>query len=184
MSKHFLALDMPDISNTKLLVINDRSEYSSTIPVNNAMLEIYAPGYTKPAVIDVTNGFQSVFSACSLGLQLNNCGEEQAELPDGVYRVRYSVSPNDRVFVEYYFLRISKTLNKYFEALCSIEVGACAPNSDIEQQFKEINQIKNFIDSAKIKVEYAHRKNEGISLLTYAQKKLDEWVKTNKCNCS
>lgn len=181
-SKHQLSLELPDTNNTKVMRILDTSLYAPDLQLDCATLSILPPGFSIPVTINVTPGFNLILNACDLGLQTTGCLDTPFELPDGIYTVTYSVSPNDKVFVEYAFLRVTSTLTKYFEALCTIEVGACEPNADVKEQFKEITFIKNLIDAAKVKVEWAHRRSEGIELLTYAQKRLAKWLSSNSCS--
>lgn len=179
MSKHFLALDIPDTYNPKILSIRDESEYSSEIPVNCGNLEIFVPGFNNASVIDVSVTWTPNISACALGIQTVDCGEIQADLPDGVYVIRYSVSPNDKVYVEYNHLRITGVLNMYYNALGNVALGTCNPEQEIMDQLRELDLIKSFIDTAKIRVEDQHRPDEGITMLVYAKSRLDKLLR--KC---
>jgi hypothetical protein len=93
--------------------------------------------------------FNLILNACTLGLQSSGCGTTSERLPDGIYVIRYSVSPNDRVYVEYHYLRVCQTLNKYFHELCELELSACEPEADVKEDLAELRLIKSFIDAAK-----------------------------------
>lgn len=176
MSKHFLALDIPDTYNPKIMVVRDLSEYSTELLVQNAILEIYSPGFTKPSLIDQSTTWFNNLSACSLGLQLTHCGEVQADLADGIYIIRYSVSPNDQVFVEYNHLRVTGIMNNYYVALGSVQLAPCEPDEDAMEKLEELELIKNMIDVAKIRVEDQNKPQQGIDLLMYANKRLDKFL--------
>lgn len=175
-SKHQLSLEVPDTNNCSVFRIFDTSIYTSDLDVTCARLEITSPGFNEPVTIDVIPGFNLILNACTLGIQSSGCGTTSERLPDGIYVVRYSVSPNDKVYVEYYYLRVCQTLNKYFHELCELELSACEPEPDIKEDLAELRLIKSFIDAAKVKVEECESPDQGMELLVYAQKRLQRFM--------
>ena len=131
-SRHILSLEIPTVSNCDLLCIKDTSQYSKELAIDCEELLITLPGYSVPVLIKVDNGFDMCLTACTLALQTDNCGTTQAQIPDGIYIIKYSVSPNSKVYVEYNHLRVTKLLTTYYEVLCDLEVQACQPMSDKE----------------------------------------------------
>jgi len=184
--KHQLSLEVPDTNNCSVFRVVDTSLYSDQIPVTCAKLEITSPGYNEPVVIDVvlatdpqTNNlvnFSYILNGCTLGIQTSGCGDTSERLPDGIYRLKYSVSPNDKVYVEYNYLRVCQTLNKYYNELCKLEMAACEPDADLKADLDELRLIKSFIDAAKAKVEQCNELDEGMDLLMYAQKRLQKYA--------
>jgi hypothetical protein len=138
-------------------------------------LQITAPGFNIPVNIDVLPHFNLVLNACTLGLQHAGCGEVSSSIPDGIYQIRYSVAPNDKVFVEYHHLRVTQTINKWSNELAKLEMAACEPAADVKEKLNELNLIRSFVDAAKVKVEYSHQPQQGMELLIYAQKKLNKF---------
>lgn len=177
-SRHQLSLEVPDTNNIKVLRVFDTSLYSNLLPVECGVLQITSPGFNQPKNIDVLPNFNLVLNGCTLGIQERGCGSYAEALPDGIYHIRYSVSPNSSVFVEYQHLRITSTLNIYFNEMCKVEVAACEPDSDVKAQLDELRLIKDYLDAAKIKVEYCHDPAAGMDLLLYAQKKLMKYADT------
>ena len=175
-SKHQLSLELPDTNNIKVLRLFDTSLYATGLPVDCGALRITSPGFNLPAAIEVLPNFNIVLNSCSLGLQRTGCGEASQPLPDGIYVINYSVSPNTNVFVEYNHLRTTQTTNKYFNLLSDLEMSACEPDADIKEKLQELRLIKSFIDAAKAKVEYAHEPSAGMELLMYAQKRLNKYT--------
>jgi len=183
--KHQLSLEVPDTNNCSVFRVLDTSTYSNKVPITCAKLEITAPGYNQPVVIDVTLvvdpqthnlvNFSYVLNACTLGLQTTGCGQESEIIPDGIYNLKYSVSPNDKVYVEYNYLRVCQLLNSYYEQLCKLEIHACEPSADIKASLDELRLIKSFIDAAKAKVEQCNELDEGMDLLNYAKKRLQKY---------
>jgi hypothetical protein len=170
-SKHQLSLEILDTNNTKVFRVADTSTYSENLPVDCGLLQITSPGFSQPVNIDVQSGFNLILNACTLGIQTSGCENSQV-LPDGIYIIRFSVSPNSSVYVEYNHLRITQTNNLYYKELCKLEMSACEPDADVKEQLKELSLIKNFIDGAKAKVEYCHDLQAGMDILIYGQKRL------------
>lgn len=178
-SKHLLSLEVPDTNNVKVFRIFDTSFYANELSVDCSTLRITCPGFNAPVVLEILPNFNLVLNACSLGLQSRDCGSIDYSIPDGIYTIHYSVSPNTQVFVEYRYLRITQTLNKYYKFLATVEMSSCEPDADVKALLDELTLIKNFIDAAKAKVEYGNDPETGIELLLYAQKKLTRL--TGKC---
>lgn len=181
--KHQLSLEVPDTNNCSVFRIFDTSIYDEHVPVTCGTLEITSPGYNQPVSIEVLPLFNLVLNGCTLGIQKQGCGTVSERLPDGIYTIRYSVSPNDKVYVEYYYLRTCMTNNKYFNELCKLELAACEPQAEVKEQLQELRLIKSFIDAAKAKIEQCNDLQEGMELFLYAQKRLQK-IQNNGCaNC-
>ena len=98
-SKHILSLEIPAVSNCDLLCIKDTSQYSKDLAIDCEELLITLPGYSVPVLIKVDSKFDMCLTACTMALQTQDCGTKQEKLPDGIYVIRYSVSPNSKVYV-------------------------------------------------------------------------------------
>ena len=173
-SKHILSLEIPAVSNCGLLCIKDTSQYSDDLAVDCEELLITLPGYSVPVLIKVNKGFDFCLTACTLALQTANCGDVQDNIPDGIYIVKYSVSPNSKVYVEYNHLRVTKLLTTYYEVLCELDVQACQPSSDKESLLTELNYIRTLIDAAVSNVEYCQSAAHGMQLYNYAKTRLNK----------
>lgn len=179
--KHQLSLDVPETNNCGILRVVDTSVYDEHVPVTCGLLEITPPGFNEPVRINVDPGFSLIITACDLELQITGCGETLQTLPDGVYDIKYSVSPNDKVYVEYHYLRICQINATYFNDLCRLEMAACEPQPDVKAALTELRMIRNFIDAAKAKVEYCDDVDAGMELYKYAKCRLDKF---NGGSCS
>lgn len=176
-SKHQLSLDVPETNNCQVFRVFDTSLYTDDLEVTCGTLQITSPGFNEPVNIEVLPGFNLILNACTLGLQSSGCGTISQRLPDGIYTIRYSVSPNDKVYVEYQYLRVCQTLNKYFNFLCKLEMAACEPQPDVKADLEELRMIRSFIDAAKVKVEYCESPQQGMDLFLYAQSRLQKFGK-------
>ena len=184
MANHVLSLEVPTVMNPCILKIFDTSVYATTIPVNCPTLDVTVPGfgYATQFTGTVMDNFvlygHITLTACDLQLQTAGCGTQYANLPDGVYIIKYSVSPNDTFVVEYNHMRISQALNLYNKILCDVDAAACDPPFKIKQRLEELRLINMYLQAAVAKVETCHEPQKGMSLYNYALKLL------KKMDCS
>lgn len=174
--KHILSLEIPTVSNCNLLCIKDTSQYSADLAVDCEELLITLPGFTVPVLLKVNKDFDMCLTACALALQTVNCGTTQQEIPDGIYIIRYSVSPNLKVYVEYNHLRTTRLLTKYYEVLCDLDIQACQPETYKQQLLDEMGYIKIMIDAAVANVEYCQSSAQGMQLYNYAKDRLNKVI--------
>jgi hypothetical protein len=179
MANHILSLEVPTVMNPCILKIFDTSVYSTLIPVTCPTLNITVPGFGYSVQLDVTENFAETITACDLQLQTTDCGTVNVDIPDGVYIIKYSVSPNETVYVEYNHMRITQALNKYYNVLCDVDVAACDPPFKIKQRLEELRLIFMYLQAAKGKVEFCHEPQKGMSLYNYAMKLLNKMTCTN-----
>jgi hypothetical protein len=184
MANHVLSLEVPTVMNTCVLKIFDTSIYQTSnpsIPILCPKLQIGVPGFAHSVELSATKTQDFVefghtnITACDLAIQKEGCGSTYSDIPDGVYNITYSVSPNDQVFVQYNHLRISKALNKYEKILCSLEVAACDPPAKVKERLERLRLIKMYLDAAKSKVEFCHESQKGMTLYNYALKLLNKF---------
>lgn len=175
--QHVLSLEAPDTLNKCVLRIMDTSIYNSEIAVKCPVLWVTVPGFSYSVQFTdaiLTPGFMLNLTACDLEIQTSSCGTTYVDLPDGIYAIKYSVSPNEHVYVEYNHLRITTALYKIQAILCDLDLGACDPPEQIKQKLMELRMIQMFLSAAKAKVEFCHEAQEGMQLYNYAIKLLDK----------
>lgn len=182
MAKHILSLDVIRSMNCDILRIDDTSVYADSVPVDCPILNITAPGFNYSVELgenQIAPNFRINATACVLELQTEACGTEFKCLPDGVYIIKYSVSPNDKVFVEYNHLRTCKLRNRYNKILCELDLSNCEPDSETTQKMNTLKKIDIYIQAAIAKVEVCHEPAKGMQLYTYAKKLLDNFTCTS-----
>lgn len=184
MAKHILSLEIPYTTNEGIFRLDDTSIYATDIPVTCPNIQILPPGYVVPASIDpLMGGFRLILNSCTLGISpAGDCSQSLPNIPDGLFNIRYSTSPNDKVWVEYKHLRTVKALNRYYELLCSLKLPCCLPDQEMEYMLKELDIIHNYILSAKVTVENCHRIEDGMNQLRYANELMDK-LSTKKPFC-
>jgi hypothetical protein len=172
--RHQLGLEVPGVVNEKVLQVSDSSVYSSALPVDCARLEITVPGFVSAAVVEVVQGFNLFLTSCDLGLQSVGCDDETLVLPDGIYVIRFSVSPNDAVFVEYNVLRLTTAWNRYYKQLCALSLGSCEPDAETKEVLRRFQLVRSFLEAAKAKVEFCHEPKKGMELMAYALRLMEK----------
>ena len=184
MANHVLSLEVPTVMNPCILKMFDTSVYAPNMPITCPTLNVTVPGFNYSTEITgtimsdfVTYGHLTL-TACDLQLQKVNCGSEYVDIPDGVYIIKYSVSPNSVVYVEYNYMRITQALNLYNKILCDVDANACEPPFIIKQRLEELRFIFMYLQASISKVETCHEPQKGMSLYNYALKLL------NKMECS
>lgn len=184
MAKQTLSLEVPEVLNDCILRVIDLSIYDPTIPLECQKLEITPPGFWQASVIENLNpGFTANITACQLGIQTTNCTNTLNALSDGLYIIRWSVSPNDKVFVEYNHLRITEALHKYSNLLCCLDIRGYDPTVEIDNHIKELGFIRTLLDAAKAKVEVCHNPKHGMEIYVYALKRLKRLSCLCSCGC-
>ena len=165
--------------NDWVLTIIDTSVYAELIPVSCPTLQVQVPGFNTATMVNdqtmptpLAPDFMRKFTACNLGLQKEDCGTRFDCLPDGIYVIKYSVSPNDIVYVEYNHLRIVKALKQWNEKLCELDTLACEPFAEKKAKRDLLIDIKADLESAVNMVEYCLKPTQGMELYNYALERL------------
>lgn len=181
MATNKLSLNIPDIMTGCVIRVEDTSVYEVLMPYVCPTLQVTVPGYsdcvtftniTTPAV---AKGFVFNLTACNLETQFSECGVNFDSLPDGIYTFNYSMSPNDRLFVEYDHLRVTAINKKIKLQLCELQLSACQPSPTVTSKLNHLMTIMSYVEAAKAKVEFCDNTKEGMILYNYANKLIDEF---------
>ncbi len=107
--------------NTKSMSIADSSTYPTT-PVSGPTIEITPPGFDKVSLPFNRNNL-TIYTSRTLGL--TDVGVPLADLPDGVYTIRYSVAPASLYFVEKSIMRVDQLQEEFDEAFMRLDMMEC-----------------------------------------------------------
>lgn len=183
--RHTLSIEILETRNECVLPIVDLSSYGKMLPVTCQKIEIMLPcSRVVRSYSNLQPGFNLALTACDISLQTKNCGEIFDSFPDGVYYVRYSVSPNDDVFVEQYHFRQSIALNRYRDFLANIENANCEPDAKINQLVEKSCYIDFLLKASKAKAEIHHDTDSANKIFKRATDLLNECcgvVRSSKC---
>ncbi len=188
MGQHVLSLEAPDTLNKCILRIVDTSVYNPAVAPVCPRLLITLPGFNIPVSFNDTQiapGFMLNLTACDLELQTAGCGTSYDDLPDGIYIIKYSVSPNEYVYVEYNHLRITHALWMIQCILCDLDLSTCAPPAETKAKLDQLTMIRRYLDAAKAQVEFCHHPDKGMELYRYAVRLLNKLACGTNCGtCS
>lgn len=174
-----LEVHIETTNNCKILKVVDNSIYNPDITVENAILEIIVPGYTCPVIFNVTPGFVLLLNSSSLNIATASSYVALLPLPEGIYNIKYSIRPNNQLFIEYDYLRNCQQFQRYIVACCTFFDKKCTfCDNDTIKLRKDLIWIKELIDAAKFKVEDCGECREGLELYNEANTLL---LKLNSC---
>jgi len=174
--KHFLSLEVGTVTNGGIFIIKDTSIYASGIPVSCMNLQITPPGFNTPTVlVPDTKGFEYILNACTLGIMgPTGCSQQLPLVPDGIYQLHYSVSPNDSVFVSYNYLRVVSAINRLNEMLCAVGLADCLPSRDQEQEVHYIEMVRGYLRAAQTNCNELRNPADAINQYRYAIQLMDK----------
>lgn len=163
--------------NVQTLGIADASTYPVSPPVQSPTIELDVPGFGIVSLPFNINDF-NIYTSASLGLTA--IGDPLLPLPDGVYKIRYSVAPAYQNYVDKTIMRIDQIQEKFDSAFMKLDMMEC-DMAIRKQQKVDLNSIYYFIQGS-----LAAANNCAIDtankLYIQADKMLNNFIK-NKCNC-
>lgn len=150
---HQLDFFIHDTLNQRAFKIEDISVYDSSIPYKNGLIEVIPPGFSNPFVFNVKKSFELVLNANLL--HLNTSSQKYAlNLPDGLYKIKYSVDPNKDVNIEYWYFRVTLLESSYLKVLNSLKDKNCSLGNIIySKREEELFSLKEYILAAKYRAE-------------------------------
>lgn len=178
MSRHILSVDVIPTNNPQIIHLFDTSAYVDALNTTCGRLEITLPGFRYPRLVELSKWFNLSLNAIDLEIIDVQCGQ-LPELPDGVYGIKYSISPNEYVFVEFNFLRTTSFEIDLFKARCALDMTAATATEDTKQKLLRIREIEDYLKSAVASVNICKEDpTKGMTLFLYAKKLLDRYNMT------
>lgn len=178
-----LNLHIPETFNTKTLRIEDNSIYDPTPPLNT-ILEIRPPSASQYVIFYLSANWKSeTFDCEKLRLCYANCTGVQANLPDGIYDIRYSVDPNISTMVEYNHFRTTAIMKRYTKMVCSFfNKRSDYKKSEYIALMDRLIEIDFIIKAAKYKAEECLEKEEALALYDQASTLLKDFENEPCCS--
>ena len=108
----------PVVGESRYLTLIDLSQYNQDVPVTNAIYRITIPNFNKFVDLEYVPG--AVLNVNSNLLRLTNVTDpdDLAVLPAGLYTIRQSVCPNDKLFCEQIYFNIEPDLDTLAALVC------------------------------------------------------------------
>ena len=165
-----LNLTLIDTHSSQTIGIADLSYYQTGHGISSPTLEVEVPGYGKQVFPFVKNSLQIINSE-HLGI---TCEDEcLADLPDGIYKVRYSIYPAYKYYVDKTFLRVENLWQKFDKYFLTLELDCRTPSS---VQRKQLEEVELYIQGAIAAANNCATKL-ALELYQKADKTLDALIK-------
>lgn len=133
MAKHNLQFSILESPNASLIVVNDESSYMQ--PPQLPTIYVKFPGFKEWNHILITPSKVNNISAKSLGFSVE-------EYPDGIYEIKYTISPSDKYSVSKVYIRDIKFKEQFGSYLQKV----------VENQYQSIDnlwEIELYLQAAK-----------------------------------
>lgn len=177
-----LQVEYYDKNNPKTFRLIDDSEYNPKLTPTGAKLRITPPGFKYAQEYDVKPYFNTVFNASLLNIAKAKSQKDLADLPDGIYGIKYSIDPSDELFVEYDYFRTVKLQEKFAKIACGLLDKKRDYTVNAFQEIKqEILWIRELIEASKYKVETCSDPDGGLNLYNEANFLLNKYVSCITC---
>lgn len=168
--RHILGIDVIPTINDQIIHLFDTSLYSDGLQITCPRLEISIPGFRDIRLLEPDSLFNLALNGVDLNL-IHEDADELPALPDGLYNIKYSISPNEYVHVEIDHLRTVILEKEIFKLRCAVGMSSCTPSEEMHKQLKSINELEDYVKAAKAYVE-CEMLDEALDLFEYAHKLL------------
>lgn len=143
------ALDFSKVEtdNCKTLGIVDESYYAPTPVISSPELTIWIPGFSNPVIVSFIPRKVNIINSNDLGLTTAASPDALSNIPDGVYKVKYTMTPATTYSVEKIFFRVCKLNCRYQNALLKLDIFNC---DDVQRKARmnKLREIELLIASA------------------------------------
>jgi len=133
-----------DTHRADSFAIADTSVYPTGFIKVNPTLEVTVPGFS-PKSITFTPSSIQVYNSNTLGITCDDC--ELSNLPDGIYTVKYTLTPAYQYYVERSFMRTNMIYSKLDSYFLKLDFMQC-DQALKESQKKVLDTIEFFIEGA------------------------------------
>jgi len=163
--------------NVTTLAIVDASVYPTDPPnVVTPSIKITPPGFNSVEIPFIVEDY-NLFNSFKLGISPEGV---DYPLPDGVYQMRYSVSPSLTTYVDKSFMRIDAIQEKYDTAFMRLDLMEC--DQKIKEQAKVELSTIYFLIQGSISAANNCAITESEKLYVKASSLLDRFVSSG-CGC-
>lgn len=167
--------------SSALLIVADISQYPTGFNISTPTIEITPPGFIMKSIAFTPQNVQ-IYNAESLDITCDDC--TSFPLPDGIWKIKYSVTPAYLYFVEKNFLRVDKLIEKYDTAYLKLDILQCDQTFKREQKYK-LDLINAYIEGAIASANKCALK-QAMDLYNRADRELTSFLKnfdhSSSCN--
>lgn len=139
-----LDINILDTHSLSSIAVVDVSSYPPDWTNTNPSIQITPPGFT-PITLAFTPSSIQIYKSSTLGIVCDWCDE--LELPDGLWKFKYSIYPSNSLYIEKTFPRVDRLQSKFDEAYISLDITEC--NERIKKEDKLfLSNIEDYIAGA------------------------------------
>ncbi len=149
-----------DYKDIKTLSILDKSFYNVDLPIENPIIEVQLPNYETKSILYYNPRQVNIINNLLL-----NLGD--IDLLSGLWRFRFSISPNTKVFQEIVTLVIGPEINKLLMILC---------NDTSTETVLKITDLKSKLELAKYITEVCNE-DKGLLLFNETVRDINSLIK-------
>jgi hypothetical protein len=174
-NKLSLNLLIIDTHDPRTLGVGDLSFYPMGMQIVSPTIQITPPAFQR-ITLPYTAKQATFYNSNTLGLTNSDDDSQLVDLPDGVWKIKYSISPANTNFVEKSFLRSDYIQAKFAKALLTTDISSC--DSSIKDADKLLlDEVWYYIQGA---IADANTCNDTAAMDKYriANKVLDRFLKT------
>lgn len=165
-----------DTHNAYTLGVADLSTYPAGFPIVAPTIQVAPPGYPTVAMPFTANSM-SILNSENLGI--TTTGQELAKLPDGIYRLKYTVTPANLYFVEKTFMRTDFIQEKFDIAFMRADFN-CSDRHFVKQQREQLDEIYYLIQES-IAAANQCANTLATNLYNQANRLLDRFLNAKSC---
>lgn len=133
-----------DTHDSKYVSVADVSFYPTGFNKTNPSIEITMPGFAVKVLAFTPSSIQ-VYNSNTLGITCDGC--DFIPLPDGIWTVRYSVSPSFEYYIQKTFLRVDSLYQRFDAVYMKMDFMQCNDAIRLEDR-RILESIETFIEGA------------------------------------
>jgi hypothetical protein len=141
-----LNLTIFDSHNKKLMVLGDSSYYPTGYNIVNPTVIITVPGYG-PKTLEFTERTINIYNSNDLGVTCDVETCDLANLPDGVYTIKYAIAPAYKWNTTNTFLRVDGIYAEFDEKFLNMQMFTCDGPLKRNQKL-QLDEIEYYIQGA------------------------------------
>jgi hypothetical protein len=148
---------------TKHILLTDLSDYNPDVKVTDAIYRVTLPNFNKYVDVPYVPNTALALNSNVLGLTSASDHSGLCDLPAGLYKIRQSICPNDKLFYEYCYFHVEGDLQAVAEKIC-----AAWPDKNA---VAELYALKRDFEIAKMLGEDCCNAKEAIALYNLTKAK-------------
>jgi hypothetical protein len=139
-----LDITIIDTHNPFFLGVGDLSVYPNGFNIVSPSLQITPPGYNS-VIVNFTPHNINLYNSENLGITCE--GEDKVKLPDGIYKIKYTITPAYKHSVERTFIRVDGLLESLDELFVSLDIAQC-DKATSDSDMRKLNEINMYVQFA------------------------------------